>query len=458
MLFISFSIVNNLYICDINLNLKNMPSQMLLSLVTSIIFTTITYSQCATAPATQTCAVGCTPLINNANVNSGQTFCYTGSGSLSGINMNGGTIIVCGSLTITSMNYNAGTFYVGTGSSLNFNMGNVSMGNATIVNYGTVTASGDVTMQPATFYNASATSIFNVAGKLTLNNTSQLINNGTLSAGTLLIQTSSIPALCLNTNTQNSFGTLLNNTSNSISTPNGTACIYVSTQTLLNPASLTTSTNLQLCQATSSTIGGPGGVGAATVYMNCSACSIGLSVNLFNFDAYLTNRETVLDWSTENENNAAYFGVERSQNGLEFKEIGQRAAAGNSTSLINYQTIDKDPYIGVSYYRLRMVDVDGFYTYSSTKSIYNAPFEMINLHPNPADNELFLQIGSPRNMDVKLEVYDNLGKIVQTKHIAVKTGYHTIGIDVSTLSQAVYRFKITTDTEGEQIESIFIKK
>lgn len=435
-----------------------MHTQLLLSLVSSIIFTTITYSQCAPAPATQTCPVGCTPLTNNANVNSGQTFCYTGSGSLSGINVSGGTIIVCGSLTITSMNYNAGTFYVGTGSSLNFNMGNAIIGNATIVNYGTVTASGNVTMQPATFYNASSTSIFNVAGQLILNNTSQLINNGTLSAGTLLIQTSSIPALCLNANTQNSFGTLFNNTSNSISAPNGTACIYVSTQTYLNPASLTTSTYLQLCQATSSTIGGPGGVGAATVYMNCSACSIGLSVNLFNFDANLINRETVLDWSTENENNAAYFGLERSQNGLEFKEIGQRAAAGNSTSLINYQTIDKDPYIGVSYYRLRMVDIDGFYTYSSTKTIYNAPFELINLYPNPAENELFLQIGSPRNMDVKLEIYDNLGKIVQAKEIVVKTGYYTIGLDISALSQAIYRFKITTKIEGEQIESIFIKK
>lgn len=435
-----------------------MSTNLLLSFVTSIIFTSLTYSQCATAPAAQTCAVGCTPLINNTNVNSGQTFCYTGSGSLSGINMSGGTIIVCGSLTITSMNYNAGTFYVGTGASLNFNMGNAIIGNATIVNYGTVTASGNVTMQPITFYNATTASTFNVAGQLALNNNSQLINNGTLSAGTLLIQTSSIPALCLNANTQNSFGTLLNNTSNSISTPNGTACIYVSTQTYLNPASLTTSTNLQLCQAIGSTIGGPGGIGSATVYMNCSACSIGLSVNLFNFDAKLINRETVLNWSTENENNAAYFGVERSQNGLEFKEIGQRVAMGNSTNLINYQMIDKEPYIGVSYYRLRMVDIDGFYTYSDTKTIYNAPFELINLYPNPAENDLFIQIGSPRNMDIKLEVYDNLGKIVQTKHIAVKTGYHTIGIDVSTLSQAVYRFKITTDTDGEQIESIFIKK
>ena len=126
--------------------------------------------------------------------------------------------------------------------------------------------------------------------------------------------------------------------------------------------------------------------------------------------------------------------------------------------MINYQAIDKDPYIGVSYYRLRMVDVNGFYTYSNIKTIYNAPFELINLYPNPAENELFLQIGSPRNMDVKLDIYDNLGKIVQTKEIAVKTGYYNIGLDVSALSQAVYRFKIITDVEGEQIESIFIKK
>ena len=416
------------------------------------------FAQCVSAPATQTCAIGCTTLTNNANVNSGQTYCYTGTGSLSGINMNGGTIIVCGNLTITSMNFNAGTFYVNSGSTLNFNTGGVNMGNATIVNYGTVTASGNITMQPVTFYNATATSTFTVSGQLTLNNSSLLVNNGSLSAGTLLIQTSSIPALCLSPSSQNSLGSLFNNTNNSISAPSGNACIYVSTQTYLNPASLSTSSTLQLCQATTSTIGGPGGPGAATVYTNCTACSASLPVELLNFDAQLIKRTIELTWETETEKNSAYFSVQRSQNGQDFTEIGQRVAAGNSSTLLNYQFTDKDPYYGVSYYRLKQVDTDGSYLLSSIHAVYNAPLELITVFPNPVEDNLNLIIDSPRNMDIQLTLYDNLGQLVKSEKIPVKTGYYSVSMDISTLDQAVYRLKITTDITNEQLESIFIKK
>lgn len=416
------------------------------------------FAQCASAPAAQTCAVGCTALTNNANVNSGQTYCYTGTGSLSGINMSGGTIIVCGSLTITSMNFNAGTFYVNSGATLNFNTGGVNMANATIVNYGTVTSNGNLTMQPATFYNATASATFTVSGQLTLNNNSLLVNNGSLSAGTLLIQTSSAPALCLGANSQNSFGSLFNNTLNAISAPSGTACIYVSTQTYLNASSLTTSSSLQLCQAATSTVGGPGGTGAAAVYTNCTACATSLPVELLNFEAQLINRKTELTWETETESNSAYFAVQRSQNGLDFTEIGQRGAAGNSTSLLHYQFTDKEPHSGVSYYRLKQVDTDGSFIWSATKTVYNAPLELVSIFPNPAEDELHLIIASPRDMEMELTVFDNLGQLVKSQQISVKTGYYAVSLDVSTLSEAVYRFKITTDIAGEQLESIFIKK
>ncbi|WP_430405651.1 T9SS type A sorting domain-containing protein [Fluviicola sp.] len=435
-----------------------MRSQLNILFLSLLFNHTQLFAQCASAPAAQTCAIGCTTLTNNANVNSGQTYCYTGTGSLSGINMNGGTIIVCGSLTITSMNFNAGTFYINSGSTLNFNTGGVNMGNATIVNYGTVTATGNVTMQPVTFYNATAASTFTVSGQLTLNNSSLLVNNGSFSAGTLLIQTSSIPALCLGIGSQNSLGSLFNNSNNSISAPSGNACIYVSTQTYLNATSLSTSTTLQLCQAATSTIGGPGGVGAATVYLNCTICSASLPVELLNFDAQLIKRKTELTWETETEKNSAYFSVQRSQNGQDFTEIGQQTAAGNSTTLLNYKFTDKDTYYGVSYYRLKQVDTDGAYMLSSIRSVYNAPLELIGIFPNPVEDDLNLIINSPRNMDIQLLLYDNLGRLVKSEIIPVKTGYYSVSMDISTLDQAIYRLKIITEVANEQLESIFIKK
>ncbi|MDI9867449.1 hypothetical protein QM480_24105 [Flectobacillus sp. DC10W] len=72
----------------------------------------------------------------------------------------------------------------------------------------------------------------------------------------------------------------------------------------------------------------------------------------------LINQMVQLKWTTIEELNNDYFSIERSNNMLDFKEIGKVISQGNSKSEKLYNLIDKQPEIGINYYRLCQVDND----------------------------------------------------------------------------------------------------
>ena len=90
--------------------------------------------------------------------------------------------------------------------------------------------------------------------------------------------------------------------------------------------------------------------------LNCGA----LPIELLYFNANQLNcNENLLIWSTATEINSDYFDVERSFDAIHFEFIGRIKAAGNSTSIVNYDFKDSKPYQGLNYYRLKQVDYNG---------------------------------------------------------------------------------------------------
>ncbi len=83
-----------------------------------------------------------------------------------------------------------------------------------------------------------------------------------------------------------------------------------------------------------------------------------LPVELGNFKCSSDKTGTSLSWTTYNEKNNAYFSVQRSQNGVDFEEIGRVDGAINSNQAINYSFKDNLPKRGVNYYRLKQVDIN----------------------------------------------------------------------------------------------------
>lgn len=113
-----------------------------------------------------------------------------------------------------------------------------------------------------------------------------------------------------------------------------------------------------------------------------------LPINLLDFQAYLdeTQNQIQLEWNTTFEYNNSHFVVEKSYDEQNWSNIGLIYSQGNSTEQKHYSMIDSDLALGlVHYYRLKQVDFDGRFRYSSiqTVNIIHQSNQKIEVFPNP---------------------------------------------------------------------------
>ncbi|HLK29880.1 MAG TPA: T9SS type A sorting domain-containing protein [Puia sp.] len=189
--------------------------------------------------------------------------------------------------------------------------------------------------------------------------------------------------------------------------------------------------------------GGPGTVTTTSITIPSGisriafATSIGvlpLSINYFT--AVVEGKVVKLDWETLTETNNKSFSVERSSDGIHFSEIAfvdSKAINGNSNAAISYAAIDNNPIIGNNYYRLKMVNLDGDFSYSKVEIIkLSASESSILIYPSPAKNQLTLD----GMKDVAQVMFYNMeGRLMAIEAIA---GADKKIIEVSDFSAGTY--------------------
>jgi hypothetical protein len=167
-----------------------------------------------------------------------------------------------------------------------------------------------------------------------------------------------------------------------------------------------------------------------------------LPVTLTLFTATRQNNETILHWQTAQEQNSGYFAVERSLDGNNFTTIGTVAAAGNSASTRDYSSTDLAPVNNNDYYRLRLTDLDGNFTYSPVR-LLNFPFPagLTWYAIGPRSAEIYLQQGSTE----RYALLDIAGH-------TVRLGQLSNGMtNISDLPAGVYIVRVMT-TAGQILE------
>ncbi|MEO9005237.1 MAG: T9SS type A sorting domain-containing protein [Ginsengibacter sp.] len=188
------------------------------------------------------------------------------------------------------------------------------------------------------------------------------------------------------------------------------------------------------------------------IYANRVLANGTIPLILVKFEAQLINQDVLLKWSTSSEQNNSYFDVERSADGNNFSSIGKVNATGNSSSTINYSLPDNDPAAGNNFYRLKMVDVDGKFTFCKIITVNIVEGKSLRIYPNPARNTLFLH-SSGIDANALFQILDLSGKKVKEQKL-VLTG--TTFVDISDLPKSVYKIIIKTKTNTEQLT--FVKK
>ncbi len=173
-----------------------------------------------------------------------------------------------------------------------------------------------------------------------------------------------------------------------------------------------------------------------------------LPVKLTDFTASLQNKSVLLKWQTSSEENLAEFTIQRSVDATNFSAIGYVVAKGNSNTELSYSTIDWQPLHGVNYYRLKMPDADGQFTYSKIVSVkIDADMFTLKISPNPAKNILFVLVNGESGKSI-FQITDASGRKLNEAIISL-TNSTSFSIDINSLPKGIYNLQLYTNNKTE---------
>lgn len=178
------------------------------------------------------------------------------------------------------------------------------------------------------------------------------------------------------------------------------------------------------------------------------------------FLAGLPNGNQVdLTWATASEKNSSHFLVQRSSNGSDFYTIGRVAAAGNSQQRIDYTFTDTDPFTGVNYYRLKLVDLDGRTDVSNVIAVaFDGPVGKVMVFPNPVSDLLNLMVETAGQTAVTLRILDATGRLVRAEQAQVEGGRQVLQLTAETLAPGAYMVHVSTAAGTSLATARFVKE
>lgn len=160
--------------------------------------------------------------------------------------------------------------------------------------------------------------------------------------------------------------------------------------------------------------------GESTEYI-LGKLGVPLPLNLISFTGSKQNNDAILQWKTANEINVNRFEVQRSENGLAFVPIGTVTAGRSDYSFSDINTFITKTII---YYRLKSIDADGRFTYSSIIKLSKQASELITVFPNPVKDVLTIS-GSKKQEAV---ITSTTGQVITT--IQLINGSQTVNVSV----------------------------
>lgn len=197
--------------------------------------------------------------------------------------------------------------------------------------------------------------------------------------------------------------------------------------------------------------GGTGTVLFSTGFTNTSFSQFSIGVNsailpvkllLFNGEN-VNNEKTLLQWKVAEEINLSQYEIERSVDGINFNKIGKRSDVGK----LQYEYYDAQPNSGVNYYRIKAIDRDGKYQYSSIITVkFSSKIKCIISSNSSSDGKVGFKVqGIPNNTGISLAILNSVGQLVKTQYLTIDNNVqYFFGID----TPGIYETLITL-TNGQ---------
>jgi hypothetical protein len=169
-----------------------------------------------------------------------------------------------------------------------------------------------------------------------------------------------------------------------------------------------------------------------------------------------TNENKVeISWITLSESNTLKFEVERTTDYTHWTVVGEKSAAGNSSTPIQY-TIYDESAINEVYYRLKQIDQNGDANYYPMGSTNCSDLGLIRAFPNPTNGELTLRSNIVEDGEYEIRVTNTIGILVHLESTHFEKGINDYSLDFSHFAKGIYSIELNSANERKIVR--FVKQ
>lgn len=177
-----------------------------------------------------------------------------------------------------------------------------------------------------------------------------------------------------------------------------------------------------------------------------------LPIRLVYFTAVADGNRVRLNWEAANEQDTRIYEIEKSLTGSNFSHFTNVTSRQQVQS--DYVEYDPNPALGWNYYRLKIIDKQGNFTYSPIRPVeFKKGKEELKIFPVPATDVLNIQLPSSYVNNVTLQLFTIDARIIST----LKPTNSNVQLNVTPLPAGTYVIRMIK-TNGDTESHTFIKQ
>ena len=160
----------------------------------------------------------------------------------------------------------------------------------------------------------------------------------------------------------------------------------------------------------------------------------------------------LLSWETSYEENTNLFIVEKSTDGMSFKNVGTVEASGDTDEENAYRYMDTGLGVEKSYYRLKVVDEDGTSSYSQVATVNKTKpnqFSVVAYSSTLAEKTFDITIDALMPGQLEYELVSYQGELVFTEFQILYPGLNELQVSMEDATEGIYKIKLRVDNEEE---------
>ncbi|MBS1577129.1 MAG: T9SS type A sorting domain-containing protein [Bacteroidetes bacterium] len=179
-----------------------------------------------------------------------------------------------------------------------------------------------------------------------------------------------------------------------------------------------------------------------------------LPVRFVSFTLARKQSDVIVQWSTAQESNSSHFVIERSENGTNWTTIASVKAAGESSTLINYNYTDKNAIAAILYYRIKQVDLDAAFIYTTVAAIRSENSKTDVNIATASKNTVLVNFSQQVKSTVVIRLLSVSGQLMAQQNVSNPSGQ--VAFNVANAGTGIYIVSITDNKDIKIAKQILL--